>query len=116
MIVNVSSGLAFVPYAPAPTYSASKAAVHSYTASLWALLAGSVEAIEIAPPQVATDLPPALKDSPYSVPLDAFADEVIGLFDEHPTSGEIIVERVKPFRFAARDGSTEELIASMLPK
>lgn len=116
VIVNVSSGLAFVPYAPSPTYSATKAAVHSYTASLRALLAGSVEVIEIAPPQVATDLTPALRDSPYSVPLDAFADEVIALFDERPSSGEIIVGSVKPFRFAERDGTTEELIASMLPK
>lgn len=116
VIVNVSSGLAFVPYAPSPTYSATKAAVHSYTASLRALLKGLVEVIEIAPPQVATDLTPTLKDSPYSVPLDAFADEVIALFDEHPSSGEIIVETVKPFRFAERDGTTEALIASMLPK
>jgi uncharacterized oxidoreductase len=72
VIVNVSSGLAFVPYAPSPTYSATKAAVHSYTASLRALLQDVVEVIEIVPPQVATDLTPTLKDSPYSVPLDAF--------------------------------------------
>jgi uncharacterized oxidoreductase len=115
-IVNVSSGLAFVPYASSPTYSATKAAVHSYTASLRALLAGSVEVIEIIPPQVATDLTPTLKDSPYSVPLDAFADEVISLFDQQPSSGEIIVESVKPFRFAEREGQTDALIASMLPK
>ena len=114
-IINVSSGLAFVPYAPSPTYSATKAAVHSYTASLRALLQDVVEVIEIVPPQVATDLTPTLKDSPYSVPLDAFADEVIALFDEL-SSGEILVESVKPFRYAERDGTTEELIASMLPK
>lgn len=115
-IVNVSSGLAFVPYAAAPTYSATKAAVHSYTASLRALLDGMVEVIEIAPPQVATDLTPTLKDSPYSVPLDDFADEVIALFDQQPSPREIIVESVKPFRFAEREGKTDELIASILPK
>lgn len=115
-IVNVSSGVGFVPYAAAPTYSATKAAVHSYTAALRGLLAGSVEVIEIVPPQVATDLLPGLKDSPYSVPLDAFADEVVTLLDEHPSSGEIIVESVEPFRFAERQGRTEELLASMLPE
>ena len=115
-IVNVSSGVGFVPYAAAPTYSATKAAVHSYTAALRALLAGSVEVIEIIPPQVATDLLPGLKGSPYSVPLDAFADEVMTLLDEEPVSGEIVVESVKQFRFAERQGRTEELIASMLPK
>jgi uncharacterized oxidoreductase len=114
-IVNVSSGVGFVPYAAAPTYSATKAAVHSYTAALRALLAGSVEVIEIVPPQVATDLTPSLRDSPYSVPLDTFADEVISLFDDQPLSDEIIVEGVKPFRFAERQGRTDELIASMLP-
>ena len=115
-IVNVSSGVGFVPYAAAPTYSATKAAVHAYTAALRPLLAGLVEVIEIVPPQVATDLTPKLKDSPYSVPLDTFADEVISLFDEQSSSGEIIVESVKPFRFAERQGRTDELIASMLPK
>lgn len=33
-IVTVTSGLAFVPLVAAPTYSATKAAVHSYTVSL----------------------------------------------------------------------------------
>lgn len=115
VIVNVSSGLAFVPYATAPTYSASKAAIHSYTASLRALLKGKVEVFEIVPPRVATDLTPTTKDSPHSVPLDDFVNEVIALFDAQPVSGEIIVEAVKPFRFAERNGQTEQLIDSMIP-
>ena len=115
-IINVSSGTGFVPYAPSPTYSATKAAVHSYTAALRPLLSGSVEVIEIVPPQVATDLAPGLNTSPNSMPLDAFVDEVLSLFDKQSSSGEICVESVKPFRFAERDGRMDELIASMLPK
>ncbi len=51
-IVNVTSGLAFVPMPRTATYSATKAAMHSYTVSLRAKLEGTVEIIEIAPPAV----------------------------------------------------------------
>lgn len=53
-LINVTSGLAFVPLSKAPTYSATKAALHSYTMSLRHKLAGKVEVIEIAPPAVQT--------------------------------------------------------------
>ena len=56
-VVNVSSGLAFVPLAISPVYSAAKAALHAYTRALRVQLAGSgVRVIEIAPPPVETRL------------------------------------------------------------
>ncbi len=56
-IINVSSGLAFVPLASAPIYCATKAAIHSYTIGLRAQLEPhSVEVIELMPPAVKTDL------------------------------------------------------------
>ena len=56
-IVNVSSGLAFVPLAISPVYSASKAALHAYTRALRVQLAGSrVRVFELAPPPVETRL------------------------------------------------------------
>src|SRR5438270_12841703 len=56
-LINVSSGLAFVPLPPAPIYSATKAAIHSYTQSLRFQLAETgVEVIEIIPPAVKTDM------------------------------------------------------------
>jgi uncharacterized oxidoreductase len=57
LIVNVSSGLAFVPLPIAPIYSASKAAMHAYTKCLRAQLVGSgVAVIELAPPGTETPL------------------------------------------------------------
>jgi len=57
LIVNVSSGLAFVPLPISPIYCATKAAMHSYTQSLRVQLAGAgVTVIELAPPGVETPL------------------------------------------------------------
>ncbi|WP_414447859.1 SDR family oxidoreductase [Burkholderia sp. 22PA0099] len=57
LIVNVSSGLAFIPFPAAPIYSASKAALHAYTQCLRAQLAGTgVSVVELAPPGTETPL------------------------------------------------------------
>ena len=57
LIVNVSSGLAFIPFPASPVYSATKAAIHSFTQSLRVQLDGtSVTVIELAPPAVETPL------------------------------------------------------------
>ncbi len=57
LIVNVSSGLAFVPMLAAPVYSATKAAMHSYSQSLRGQLDGTgVTVVELAPPGVETPL------------------------------------------------------------
>jgi uncharacterized oxidoreductase len=78
-IVNVTSGLAFTPFAIAPMYSATKAALHSFTVSLRHQLSGTaVEVIEIAPPAVHTDLAGAGTHA-HGEPLDAFAD---GIFSQ----------------------------------
>ena len=76
-IVNVGSGLAFAPLALAPVYSATKAAMHSFTLSLRHELAGTpVEVVEIVPPAVQTDLGGAGLHT-FGAPLDAFADAVM---------------------------------------
>ena len=57
LIVNVSSGLAFVPLPVSPVYCATKAAIHSFTQSLRVQLDGTgVTVIELAPPGVETPL------------------------------------------------------------
>ena len=57
LIVNVSSGLAFVPFPLSPVYSAAKAGVRAYTQCLRVQLASSsIAVVELAPPGVETPL------------------------------------------------------------
>ncbi|AIQ57435.1 SDR family oxidoreductase [Paenibacillus borealis] len=75
-ILNVTSGLAFTPFAIGPIYSATKAALHSFTMSLRLQLSDtSVEVIEIAPPAVNTDLG-GTGLHVHGEPLDAFTDGI----------------------------------------
>ena len=112
-IVNVTSGLAFVPLVATPTYSATKAALHSYTVSLREALKGAVEVIELAPPAVQTDLTPGQRDRPGYMPLSDFIDEVMAQFAQQPTPAEILVERVKFLRQAEAEGRFDDALATI---
>ena len=112
-IVNVTSGLAFVPLIAAPTYSATKAAMHSYTVALRQALSGKVEVIELAPPAVQTELTPGQSHRAGYMPLEAFIDEVTELFAQQPTPPEILVERVHFQRFAEAEGRFDESLVEM---
>ena len=101
-IMNVSSGLAFTPLALTPTYSATKAAIHSWSQSLrYQLKGSSVEVLELAPPYVQTELlGPHQKSDPRAMPLDAFIDETMQILETQPQAKEILVKNVHPLRFA----------------
>ncbi|BBH33365.1 Short-chain dehydrogenase involved in D-alanine esterification of teichoic acids [Pseudomonas sp. 43mfcvi1.1] len=109
-IMNVSSALAFVPLPATPTYSATKAAVHSFTQSLRVQLEdSSVEVIELAPPGVRTTLLGQENDE-HAMPLEEFLDEILELLKISPTPSELVVERAKPLRFAEATGSHDEVL------
>jgi len=115
-IINVSSGLAFVPLSRTPTYSATKAALHSYSQSLRHQLRDtSVRVIELAPPVVQTDLMPGQKASPIAMPLDDYINEVMALFKAHPEGPEICVERVKMLRNAEAEGRYDAVFGLLNP-
>jgi uncharacterized oxidoreductase len=112
-IMNVSSGLAFVPLAPTPTYCASKAALHSYTQSLRYQLRGSTtEVLELIPPYVATHLLNGAAD-PRAMPLDQFIREVMEILKTQPAVTEICVENVKRLRFAAESGHYDSIFRGL---
>ncbi|ULH17275.1 SDR family oxidoreductase (plasmid) [Deinococcus sp. KNUC1210] len=106
-VLTVSSGLAFVPLALTPTYSATKAAIHAYTQALRYQLQGtSVQVIELIPPYVQTELQgPGQASDPHAMPLNDFITETMDLLSSQPDAQEILVERVKMLRFAEVNGT-----------
>ncbi|MHC2087453.1 SDR family oxidoreductase [Methylobacterium sp. CM6244] len=112
-VINVSSGLAFVPLVSTPTYSATKAAIHSYTVSLRDALKGRVEVIELVPPAVQTELTPGQSTREGYMPLGDFMDEVMTLFATQPTPPEILVQRVGFLRFAESEKRFDQALATL---
>ncbi len=99
-IVNVSSALAFVPLPVTPTYSATKAALHSFTESLRVQVADtSVQVIELVPAGVRTALLGQENDE-RAQPLDEFISEVMTLMETTPSARELVVERAEVMRYA----------------
>lgn len=83
-IINISSGLAFVPLASTPVYCATKAAVHSFTLSLRHQLGETpVRVIEIAPPAVSTELHDYMGPSgrEIGIPVSEFLTEAMAGLD-----------------------------------
>jgi uncharacterized oxidoreductase len=95
-LINNSSVLAFIPIAVTALYSATKAAIHSYTLSQRFMLRdSSVSVLEIAPPWVDTDLIHKSGD-PRSMPLDVFIAQTLEKLATDTT--EVFVDGIAPLR------------------
>jgi uncharacterized oxidoreductase len=96
-IMNVSSGLAFVPIASMPVYCAAKAALHSFTVSLRHQLKDTpIKVFEIVPPVVDTDLSKGNPDEPddhRGIPPSAVAKAVLAAMANNEY--EIVVAEAK---------------------
>lgn len=114
-VLTVSSGLAFVPLAATPTYSATKAAIHSWSIGLREQLKDTpVEVIEIAPPYVQTELlGPHQAVDPAAMPLAEFISEVMTILETQPEANEVVVERCKPLRQAEANGQFAQVFAAL---
>lgn len=76
-IINITSGLSFVPKANVPVYCATKAALHSFTLSLRHQLSSTpISVIEIIPPAVDTDLGGKGLHT-FGVPVNEFTDAIV---------------------------------------
>lgn len=113
-IMTVSSGLAFVPLMRTPTYSATKAAIHSWSQSLRAQLRDTdVEVIEIAPPAVQTDLMPGHATDPGAMPLAEFIDETMRILAQDPVPPLVGVKRLDFLSKAEAEGRYDETFARL---
>ena len=103
-IINVSSGLAFVPLPITPVYCSTKAAIHSYSLSLRAQLRNTdIKVFELAPPLTKTELivvfEEYMRGNPIMPAEDMVADFLKGLSkDEY----EIRVGQANQLKFMSR--------------
>ncbi|KAF6628657.1 SDR family oxidoreductase [Paenibacillus sp. EKM208P] len=92
VVINTTSILGFVPLATTAVYSATKAALHTYTLSQRYMLKDtSVKVIEIVPPWVQSN-----NDEPRAMPLTSFIDATIKILGTD--TDEVLVEEAKMFR------------------
>jgi uncharacterized oxidoreductase len=116
-LMNVSSGLGFVPISRFPVYCATKAAVHSFCLSIRRQLRGTgVKVVEIVPPYVATDLGHTLRPGgggPVPMPLE----EYIAALMEELAGGpeEAAVGTAKRLMAASAGEAVRNIFAGMNP-
>ena len=114
-LLNVSSGLAFVPLAVFPVYCATKAAVHSFSLSLRHQLRNSkVKVIELIPPYVATELgwgSQAPAGALRQMPLETFIAETMK--ELAGDADEIAIGGAKNLRAASSPEGVMRIFAGM---
>jgi uncharacterized oxidoreductase len=104
-IINVSSGLGFIPLAIMPVYCATKAAVHSFSLSLrHQLKATSIRVFEIIPPTVDTELDKGARadrrQTDRGIPPSEVAQATLNAIETEQY--EVAVGRAEGLRLAAQ--------------
>jgi uncharacterized oxidoreductase len=109
-VAYTTSGLAFVPMAPASVYSATKAFLHSFILSQRYLLKDTtVKVLEIAPPYVQTELTgPEMASDPRAMPLKDFIEQTMTSLGTD--ANEVLVENVLPLRKGAGEKDYEATV------
>ena len=116
-LVNVSSGLGFLPLSRFPVYCATKAAVHSFCLSIRRQLRDTgVKVIEVVPPYVATDLGQTHRSGgggPAQMPLDEFIAALMQELADGPD--EAAVGTAKRLVAASSGEAVKSIFAGMNP-
>lgn len=124
-IINISSGLAYMPFLAAPVYTATKAAVHSYSQSIRQALKGtSIKVIEALPPMVETDMSKGLEmEGMNKISPEKLADIIIkqvqkGKLEIRPGASAMMIRMYKlfPWMINAVMGKMAPKILLNIPK
>ena len=103
-IVNITSGLAFIPLKIVPVYCATKAALHSFSMSLRSQLSKTnIRVFEVAPPIVQTNLhreAKARKQAQRGVPATDVAAATVKAIEKN--NYQAIIGQAKSLKGAAR--------------
>ena len=116
-IVNVSSGLGFVPMSFAPVYCATKAALHSFSLSLRHQLRNtSIKVFELIPPTVDTELDRGTREKRglehRGIPAQEVADNFLKAFENNEY--EIAVGMAEKLKNGSKE-EQEQLFRNMNP-
>jgi uncharacterized oxidoreductase len=77
-IINVTSGLGFIPAARMPVYSATKAGMHAFSMALrHQLVKSGISVFEVVPPAVETELNPEGRAKRGNFKVDLMPDEFV---------------------------------------
>lgn len=103
-IINITSGLAYMPFVLAPVYAATKAAVHSYSQSIRQALKGSsISIFEVLPPMIDTEMTESL-DMPSMKKVSAgYLTEIIikkiekNILEIRPGASSMMIKMYKLF-------------------
>jgi uncharacterized oxidoreductase len=111
-IINVTSGLAFIPYSKAAVYSATKAFLRSFTLSLRHQLKDTgVEVIEIIPPALNTDLGgKGLHDA-----APAVSDFIVSIFEQLKNGSHELTFGTSEARAKTNNDSIAEYFSKLNP-
>jgi uncharacterized oxidoreductase len=103
-LINVSSGLAYMPLSMSPIYCSTKAAIHSFSMSLRHQLRDTpVKVVELAPPAVETDLGKAPGVAEFKYPklgLEPFIAQTMKALESD--GAELPIGQSKMLRFGSR--------------
>ncbi|KAB0677996.1 SDR family oxidoreductase [Aureimonas leprariae] len=111
-LLTVTSGIAYLPFAMTPAYTATKFAIRGWTDAVRIQLRDThVQVIEIIPPYVRTGLMGDRQASDANaMPLDKYLADTFAILENQPDETQVVIEGVTPQRYAEARGEYKELV------